>query len=285
MRARSGWLLTLAALAAACGGPAAPEATTEVVAVRRPSLAGSPGDAGWTGVPEFRAALLLQDMVEPRLLEPSTPEVRVQAMTDGARVAFHVAWSDATADDLPGTGRFADACAVQLPQRTLPDVPAPQMGETGRPVEITYWRASWQAMVDGRPDTINAIYPGASIDHYPFEAPSLPQGSPEQQAMAHRYAPARALENRMAGPREKPVEDLVGEGPSTLHPATNGRSDGRGVRGDHGWSVVLSRPLPNGLAADGRSQIAFAIWDGAHGEAGARKMRTGWVPLRVEGSK
>jgi hypothetical protein len=27
------------------------------------------------------------------------------------------------------------------------------------------------------------------------------------------------------------------------------------------------------------SQIAFAVWEGAHTEVGARKMRTGWVPL------
>jgi hypothetical protein len=285
MRARSGWLLPLVALAASCGGSGTPEATTEVVAVRRASIPTDPSAAPWAGVPEFRSALQLQDMVEPRLLEPSTPDVRVKAMTDGTRVAFRVEWSDATTNDLPGTGRFSDACAVQLPQRTVPDVPAPQMGEAGRPVEITYWRAAWQAMVDGRPDAVNAIYPGASIDHYPFEAASLAPGSAEQQAMAQRYAPARALENHMAGPREKPVEDLVGEGPSTLRPAPAGRSDGRGIRGEHGWSVVLSRPLPEGLGADGRSQVAFAVWDGAHGEVGARKMRTGWLPLRVEGSR
>jgi DMSO reductase family type II enzyme heme b subunit len=283
MHARSGWLVALVALAA-CGGAPAPETTSEVTAVRRTAVTTDPGAAEWTHVPEFRGALQLQDMVEPRLLERSTPEVRAKAMTDGTRVAFRVEWSDSTADDLPGTGRFSDACAVQLPQRTTADVPAPQMGEAGRPVEITYWRAAWQAMVDGRPDTVNAIYPGAAIDHYPFEAPSLAAGSPEQQAMAQRYAPARALENRMAGPRTNPVEDLVGEGPSTLRPAPAGRSDGRGVRDAHGWSVVLSRPLPDGLGADGRTEVAFAVWNGAHGEVGARKMRTGWVPLRVEGS-
>jgi hypothetical protein len=159
------------------------------------------------------------------------------------------------------------------------------MGEPGRPVEVTYWRAFWQAMVDGRPDTVAAIHPAAAIDHYPFDAASLPPGSPEQQAMAKRYAPARALGNDMAGPRAKPVEDLVGEGPSTLRPAAATRSDGRGIRTGHGWAVVLARPLPAGVAPDARTQVAFAVWDGEHQEVGARKMRTGWIPLLVEGPR
>jgi len=278
------WLLGFAVLAA-CGGRAPHEAATEVVAVHRTMLPGDPAGAGWADVPEFRAVLQPQDMVEPRLLEPSTAEVRVRAMSDGTRIAFRLEWPDATRNDLPASGRFSDACAVQLPTVTTPDVPAPQMGEAGRPVEITYWRAFWQAVVDGRPDAINAIFPGASIDHYPFEAASLQQGSPEQQAMAQRYAPARAVGNRMSGPREKPVEDLVGEGPSTLRPAPETRSDGRGARSAAGWTVVLSRPLPNGLAPGARTQVAFAVWDGEHQEVGARKMRTVWLPLLLEGGK
>ena len=285
MRSRSGRIFALVVLAGGCGGAPPPESATEVVAVRRPTLAGDPAAADWAALPTHRAALLLQDVVEPRLLAPSTPEVRVKAMTDGARLAFRLEWSDATTNDLPDTGRFSDACAVQLPATTAPDVPAPQMGEAGRPVEIAYWRASWQAVVDGRPDAITAIHPGAAVDHYPFEAASLPPGSPEQQAMAKRYAPARALGNPMAGPRAKPVEDLVGEGPSTLRPAGENRSDGRGVRTDAGWAVVIVRPLPPDVGPDARGQVAFAVWDGARQEVGARKMRTGWVPLLVEGAR
>lgn len=273
----------LAALAGACGG-SAHQAATEVVAVERGTLATDPAAGEWRDVAAYRAALQLQDMVEPRLLVASTPEVHVKAMTDGMRVAFRLEWPDATVNDLPGTGRFSDACAVQLPATTQADVPAPQMGEPGRAVEITYWRASWQATVDGRPDAINAIYPGATVDHYPFDAPALPKGSPEQQAMAQRYAPARALGNDMAG-RSKPVQDLLADGPGTLHPAAEWSSDGRGRRGGSGWTVVLTRPLPKGLAPGARTQVAFAVWDGEHEESGARKMRTGWVPLLVEGSR
>jgi hypothetical protein len=187
--------------------PAPPAPTTEIVVARRTAVPSDPGDAAWRAAPVFTAPLVVQDMVEPRLLEPSTDKVQVHAITDGTRIAFRLEWTDATKNDLPGLGRFADACAVQFPERIEADVPAPQMGESGRPVQITYWRAFWQSAVDGRPDTIKALFPNATVDHYPFEAPSLTPGSEPQREMAQRYAPARALGNDMAGPRQRPVQD------------------------------------------------------------------------------
>lgn len=258
----------------------------EVRAVRSTALAPSPSDAAWAALPVHVAPLVPQDMVEPRLLKATTPEVRVRAMHDGTTVAFLLEWADATKNDMPGPARFTDACAVQLPA-TPParDLPAPQMGEKGRGVEITYWRASWQAVVDGRGDTLNDLYPNATVDHYPFEAKSLAEGSPEKKEAALRYAPARTLGNAMAGPRQKPVEDLVAEGPGTLAPGPAASSNGKGVRTATGWAVVLSRRLPTGVTVPARSQVAFAVWEGADEESGARKMRTVWIPLNLEGSK
>jgi hypothetical protein len=224
-------------------------------------------------------------MVEPRLLKPSVAEVRVRAITDGTRIAFRLEWADASKDDLPGAARFADACAIQLPATASGDIPAPQMGERGRPVRITFWRASWQAVVDGRGDTIKDLYPGATVDHYPFDAASLEKGSAAQKEMAARYAPARALGSAMAGPRQRPVEELVAEGPGTLSHAASAASDGHGKRTADGWSVVISRDLPPGISPGKRSQVAFAVWQGSDQEAGSRKMRTGWIPLAVEGRK
>ncbi len=45
---------------------------------------------------------------------------------------------------------------------------------------------------------------------------------------------------------------------------------------------MLSRPLPTGLDPGMRTQVAFAVWQGAHQEVGARKMRSVWVPLLVQ---
>lgn len=255
---------------------------SEVVAVWTSTLPVQPEDPAWRQAPVHVASLIPQDMVEPRLLEPSTTQVRLQAATDGSRLAFRLEWEDPTADLLPGISRFPDACAVQLPERTGPDVPAPQMGEEDRPVEIIYWSSHWQSMVDGRADTIRELYPGATVDHYPFQAPSLDPGSPAQKELEKLYAPARAVDNRMAGPREQPVQDLVAEGPGTLTPAREQVSEGRGERTETGWAVVLHRPPPRDLTPGARSQLAVAIWQGSHQEVGARKMRSVWIPLFLE---
>ncbi|MCX7669971.1 MAG: ethylbenzene dehydrogenase-related protein, partial [Anaerolineae bacterium] len=196
----------------------------------------------------------------------TTEKVRVGALTDGREIAFRLQWIDGSNDDRSVPARFADACAVQLPAKTEPSLPAPQMGEPGRPVEIVYWNAAWQAAVDGRGDTIRDLYPNASVDHYPFEAKSLEPGSPEQIDMAARYAPARALDNAMAGPRTTPVQDLTAEGPGTLSPRPAGGSTGRGRRTADGWAVVIRRKLPQGFSVQTETQVAFAVWEGAHQE-------------------
>ncbi len=274
------WLVSLLMLAPACRR--APRPVGEVVAVPAAQLPVDPLDKAWHGAPEHVARLLLQDLVEPRLTTASTPEVRIRALGSGTEVAFRLAWADATVDDRADSGRFADACAVQLPKTPGPEPPDPQMGNAGSPVEVSYWRADWQAWVDGRSDSIRELHPNASVDHYPFEAFPLEPGSPAQREMALLYSPAAALGNRRAGPRESPVEDLIAEGPGTLSPAPNQFSKGKGVRTRDGWMVVLRRPAPHGVAPRSRTQVAFAIWEGSHGEAGARKMRTGWIPLLIE---
>jgi hypothetical protein len=275
----------LLALFIGCTKKGPPISDSEVKAVFEKTLPTSMDDPIWERVPLYPAKLLLQDVVEPRLMQASTAFVNVQSVTDGKKIIFLLSWNDPTIDDLPGPGRFGDAVAVQLPASTTPDVPAPQMGENGKPVEITYWSAIFQAMVNGRKDDIHAIYPRAKVDHYPFEAAPLKPGSPAQQEMAKRYAPARSLENPMSGPRTVPVQDLVAEGPGTLRPAEKTVSNGSGKHSEDGWTVILIRPISNGSAPGGRTQVAFAVWEGSHQEVGSRKMRTAWIPLALESAK
>jgi Ethylbenzene dehydrogenase len=259
--------------------------TMEVVAIPAATIPLEPGDAAWRNAPEYAAKLLLQDLVEPRLMKASTPEVLVRSLTTGSEIAFRLQWADPTVDDIPGPGRFIDSCAVQIPKVIDPNLPDPQMGQPGKPVQITFWRADWQASVNGRPDEIRSIYPNASIDHYPFQAKPLVPGSVEQKEMAKRYAPADAVGNRRAGPREAPVEDLAAEGPGTLAPTQETKSKGKGIHDAQGWTVVIIRPLPAGFGPKARTQVAFAVWEGSHDEAGARKMRTGWAPLAAKEAK
>ena len=253
--------------------------TPEVNVVQAKEMTLDPNAAVWDAVSLHVSKLILQDLVEPRLLEPSTPEVQVKAISNGTEIAFRLEWMDESQSDLPGQRHFIDGCAVQLPAKIETNVPAPQMGEVGKTVEISYWRADWQAIIEGRADTIQSFYPNATVDHYPSEAKPL-EGNPQaQHEAAMRYAPARALGNRRSGPRDQPVEDLIADGPGTLSPAPNAVSKGKGVKTPKGWAVVITRPMPNGFSVTTPSQIAFAVWEGARTEVGARKMRTGWVPL------
>lgn len=275
-------VLVAVALVAAC--QRGPETTPDVVAVLASAIPDRPDDPAWNSAPEHVAKLLLQDLVEPRLMSASTPDVRVRAIAGPTEIAFRLEWTDASKDDLPGNGRFVDACAVQVPQKADPNAPDPQMGQAGKGVHIAYWRADWQATVDGRGTAIQDLYPNATVDHYPFEAASLEKGSDAQRQMASRYAPAEGAGNLRGGPRTSPVEDLVAEGPGSLAPAGGSSARGRGVRTASGWSVVIVRPLPDGLTPTSRTQFAVAVWEGTSQEAGARKMRSGWVGLSMRGT-
>jgi hypothetical protein len=257
---------------------------SEVKVTRVETLPKDASDVSWRKVPVHPAKLIAQDLVEPRLLELSTPAVDVQAVTDGQQLTFRLSWADTTKNDLPGAARFSDACAVQVPQEISADIPAPQMGGPGKPVEVVYWSAFAQSGIEAPREHISALYPNAKVDHYPFESAALAKGSPEQTAMALRYAPARAVGNVVATHNGKPVQDLVAEGPGTLRPAARSVSEGQGSHDGQGWSVVITRPLPEGMAAGGTTQVAFAVWQGEKQEVGARKMRTPWIPLQIGAS-
>jgi hypothetical protein len=269
--------LSLLVLGAACSR--APKLASEVVAATSQKLPVAPEDPVWDNLAEHRARMLPQDLVEPRLMTPTTPEVGVRAVTNGSEIAFRLEWTDDSKSDAPDAGKMADACAIQIPEKIEKNLPDPQMGQDGRTVQVTYWRADWQASVNGRGDTIRDLYPNAQIDHYPFEAKSIEHDAAARKEMALRYAPARALGNIRSGPRATPVEDLIAAGPGSLAPGPSLGAKGKGVHKTDRWSVVISRKLPDGLDVNQRTHIAFAVWQGSKQEAGARKMRTGWIPL------
>jgi DMSO reductase family type II enzyme heme b subunit len=100
--------VALLALAASASCQRAPITAPEVVALRAAALPERADDPAWANVPEHVAPLLLQDLVEPRLMEASTAEVRVRALTNGSEIALRLEWADAEANDLPGAGRFPD---------------------------------------------------------------------------------------------------------------------------------------------------------------------------------
>lgn len=278
VKTRSAIIIAMFLLAAlSCNRAVITTADVQVIPVNSISL--DPNDNVWEAAPLHASKLLLQDMVDPRLMEPSTQEVFVKAIADNSQIAFRLEWSDASQDDLPGPREFVDAAAVQLPAKIEASVPAPQMGEAGKNVEISYWRADWQAIVDGRADEIAALHPNATVDHYPFQAKPMENDADAKARAELRYAPARKLGNNRSGPRDNPVEDLIAAGPGTLSPSPTAWSKGKGIRTKNGWAVVLTRPIPEGFSQASPTQVAFAVWEGTHQESGARKMRTGWVQM------
>lgn len=267
------FLLLGLSLTAGCKEKPQPS-SSEILMLRVEQLPLHPEDPLWQRAPEHVGKLLLQDIVEPRQLKGTTTQVRLRALEDGIDAAFRLEWDDSTKDDLPGPGRFLDACGLQVPVHAGPTLPAPQMGEPGKPVEILFWNAGWQALAEGRADRLQALYPNAWVDHYPHEAPPLRKNPALQREMEGLYLPARALGNTRGAPRTVPVEQYVAEGPGTLTPTGNSGFQGTGKRTSQGWSVVLTRSLPKS------PHVALAVWDGARGETGGIKMRTGWIPLR-----
>ncbi len=251
----------------------------ELLAVPVDTLPTDPLDPRWQAFPVLRTALITQDLVEPRLLTPSTAELTVRAVYYDGHLAFCLRWQNPTDDSRPGVAAFSDACAVQLPQRVEETLPAPQMGDQTRPVEITVWKAVW-SQGDLLAKGIEAVYPHASIGHYPFEAPPIQQGSSAHTAMFLQYAPARRLENPEASPPAAGAQDLVAHGPGTIEPVKRG-SRANGCRTADGWSVVIIREAPKEFEAVKTTHVAFAVWDGARSEVGSRKMRTPWIPLRL----
>jgi DMSO reductase family type II enzyme heme b subunit len=277
-------MMTLAA--AACGrGPVVDTAQVSALQVNGPLPTDDPASALWQRAPEHPAALMVQDVTEPRLSKPGVGLVRVRAVHDGTTVVFRLQWDDATRDVIPESGVSSDAVAVQFSVPPGADVPNAAMGEAGKPVEICFWKAVWQDDAERAAgvDRVAALYPRMAVDSYPFN-----QNEAARDEMTKRYAPAMAAGNPItARPQSGAVQEMLAEGFGTSSVPAVQHASGKGAWSPQGWAVTIARPLREG---DGRSNLevgtktymAFAVWDGAERNTGGRKMRSGWVPLVLQ---
>ena len=104
-----GAAIVFATVLPGCKKAGPPVSDAEVKAQFAKALPSTVDDPIWESAPLHPAKLLLQDLVEPRLMQTSTAFVNVQAATDGQRIAFRLTWNDATADDLPASVQALDA--------------------------------------------------------------------------------------------------------------------------------------------------------------------------------
>jgi hypothetical protein len=240
-----------------------------------------PDHRRWMRGPELVVELGPQDMALPLRLDPAVTGVRVRALHDGERIAFRLEWDDADVDDLTvRVDDFRDACAVLLaPGPAVAEIRT--MGTAEIPATLLHWKADWQRDVDDGRQDLEAAYPNRTVDVYP---PIWDVAPDEVDIAAYRdhdataWLPGIYVENPISvGHRTSPVEKAIAYGFSTT---TTGRTQnvvGRGSRTEHGWRVVISKPLD--AADDGeidlrpgtRTACAFAVWSGAFHDAGGRK--------------
>lgn len=264
--------------AAAAGAPASGAASLTAV---RWSGSGPILDVkapGWQQAPAVPVAMMPQMMATPMNPAPAVSELTVRAAHNGQWIAVLITWADSTQSDRIVTDQFGDQVAVQFPLVGKDGaVPSPTMGNPGGPVNIVQWRAVLQHDLDQGDPTVRGLYPNAVADYYPDRV--LPASS------ARPYSGAVGLRNPVSRASGSPVLDQVAEGFGSLTGKTQRHADGRGVWSNGRWSVVMTLPLvadradsPR-LAPGQKTMVAFAVWEGGHGEVGSRKAWSNWVPL------
>lgn len=271
---------------------AQPSAQPDVRVARVPApLAVDPEADVWRRVPPTEVGLVGQAMVLPTKMRPSVASLRVRAAHDGERVAFLLEWQDPRPDQRTvKTREFKDGCGVML----LPAGAGAtewMMGTPKTPVTVLHWRAEWQRDVEAGFQDLETAFPHVAFDFYPPlvgvpHPPKLPEAYPPE---ARRWLPGWSVGNPLSQPRKtSPVEKLVAQGAGTLEQLPTQNAAGRGIWKEGRWWVVLSKPLratdPReiSLVPGGTYAVAFAVWQGAHGDRGARKSITLLGRLRLE---
>ncbi len=235
-------------------------------------------------------SLLGQAMAHPFRMRPSVSSVRVRSMHDGERIAFLLEWRDPRPDGRTvKTREFKDGCGVML----LPAGAGStewMMGTPKTPATVLHWRADWQLDLDAGFQDLETAFPNVAFDFYPPlvgvpHPPRLPEAYPPE---AREWLPGWYVGNPLSQPRKaSPVEKLVAQGAGTLEQLPTQDAVGKGVWREGWWRVVLGKPLRASdprevsLVPGGTYAVAFAVWQGAQGDRGARKSITLLNRLRL----
>lgn len=170
----------------------------------------------------------------------TTRMVMVRVLEDGHNISFRVSWNDDTRNDTTGSVP-SDAAAIQLPIEPT-HLPYQCMGQSNSRVNIWQWKAALEK---------------EALDN--------------QGAMSIEGAGVRNLtSNGICKAVETPG----------LQPVAHSYHDGKM------WHVVWTRALSPGsegsapLHVGGNTAVAFAVWNGAHGEARGMKSVSTWNTLQ-----
>lgn len=239
-------------------------------------------DAGWEKVPaEYFAVMPLWSRDE------CTTGLLVQAARDETTLAFRLQWEDTSRNDsILRPQDFQDGVALQLSDAE--DPPFFGMGDKSAAVTIWSWKASFQEDLAGFRD-IEVVYPNFYLDHYPSQIGVPPGERPALDAVSAphhdpRYLSGWGAGNPLSDPaRKSAVEVAKAKGQGTLTTAEVAAQlvRGRGVWDRNAWTVTFLAPVPPAFGARPHF-IAFAVWDGAHGDRNGQKAVSIWHRLVVE---
>nr|WP_193570301.1 ethylbenzene dehydrogenase-related protein [Halorussus sp. JP-T4] len=241
-------VLAQTAVAAAVTGGTQPAVAVE-------SVPTDPAASQWSDAPERTVSLSKQQMAPP-FGGGSVDDLTVQTVHNESHTAFRLSWADPTRDaDIRAPRNYSDAAAVMLRSGDRPPI---TMGAAGKPVDIWYWRASWQ--FENR-SSFGQMY---TYPHPENETmPGRAAGNPLSKSQYDRYA-----QNYYA----------KGYGSLTHAPRQNVRANAE--RTDDGWSVVFTRAhdtdgeFDASLSGSKNVYLAFAVWNGSADEVNGQKSIT-----------
>lgn len=248
-----------------------------------------PAHPAWSKWSASKVTMLPQNIAKPNLDQPIFQSLEVKAAVTKGWLCLRLEWEDKSRDAEVTKGLFTDACAVEFAAKGDAKDTSPFMGNPGKPVHIIHWKAIWQDDVQKGYRDIEHAYPNAYYDYYPLAKGKRAQ---DISGPALVYNPARYLKNPISDTlRREPVEELVAEGfgSSTSQKHLDARANGSHQQGK--WSVVIARPLTTPDPTDAQLKggttipIAFALWDGATKNRGARKHFAMWTDLKIAGQK
>ncbi len=245
-----------------------------------------PSSSLWSRSTALEIALSAQAVVAPTRAGPFVPALRVRMLTNLTHAAFLIEWDDATKDNRTTRDvEFRDAVAILYGPGDATRFVC--MGGPGKALQVTQWKADWQADLEEGFRDLEHAYPNFWVDMYPYAIGGPPYHLPDAfSADARVYLPGWQVGNPFSDPlKVTAVEDAVAEGFGTLATQAHQDAVGRGVHSGTGWAVVIARPLVSGDSEDvilgAGTILAFAVWDGSSQDVGSRKSVSSWVDVQL----
>lgn len=219
----------------------------------------------WREIKPSQIKLIYQITVLPwPLPRQAVQPAIVKAFHNNNDIYFYLSWQDDTEDRILKINKFSDACAIMFPMDEKAQPRSIMMGFLGR---SNIWH--WKAILDLQYWKNELPKTEAYADYYyPFEE--------EELFTVSKDIPKSA------------VKDLLAIRVGTITPKDVQDVSGRGFWKDGVWQVVFKRTLKAVDSEDdagfkpGRKLCAFAVWNGAKGDRGGRKVISDWAELDIK---